>query len=97
MSTENPTGGATPEAGSGPTSPPPRHISAQLQRDEEIAAIKPPTGKKKAEQAKAVGQAVAKRALAKGLTKVTFDRGGYRYHGRVKALADGAREGGLEF
>ena len=55
------------------------------------------TGKKKAEQAKAVGQAVAKRALAKGLTKVTFDRGGYRYHGRVKALADGAREGGLEF
>jgi large subunit ribosomal protein L18 len=54
-------------------------------------------GKKKAEQAKAVGQAVAKRALAKGLTKVTFDRGGYRYHGRIKALADGAREGGLEF
>jgi large subunit ribosomal protein L18 len=55
------------------------------------------TGKKKTEQAKAVGQAVAKRALAKGLTKVTFDRGGYRYHGRIKALADGAREGGLEF
>ncbi len=54
-------------------------------------------GKKKAEQAKVVGQAVAKRALAKGLTKVTFDRGGYRYHGRIKALADGAREGGLEF
>ena len=54
-------------------------------------------GKKKTDQAKAVGQAVAKRALAKGLTKVTFDRGGYRYHGRVKALADGAREGGLEF
>ena len=54
-------------------------------------------GKKKAEQAKAVGQAVAKRALAKGLTQVTFDRSGYRYHGRVKALADGAREGGLEF
>ena len=54
-------------------------------------------GKKKAEQAKLVGQAVAKRALAKGLTKVTFDRGGYRYHGRVKALAEGAREGGLEF
>ncbi len=54
-------------------------------------------GKKKAEQAKVVGQAVAKRALAKGLTKVTFDRGGYRYHGRIKALAEGAREGGLEF
>ncbi len=54
-------------------------------------------GKKKAEQAKVVGQVVAKRALAKGLNKVTFDRGGYRYHGRIKALADGAREGGLEF
>ena len=54
-------------------------------------------GKKKAEQAKVVGQAVAKRALARGLTKVTFDRGGYRYHGRIKALADGAREGGVEF
>ncbi len=54
-------------------------------------------GKKKSEQAKLVGQAVAQRALAKGVNKVTFDRGGYRYHGRVKALADGAREGGLEF
>ena len=54
-------------------------------------------GKKKAEQAKLVGQTVAQRAKAKGVTQVTFDRGGYRYHGRVKALADGAREGGLEF
>jgi large subunit ribosomal protein L18 len=54
-------------------------------------------GKKKAEQAKLVGQAVAERAKAKGINQVTFDRGGYRYHGRVKALADGAREGGLEF
>ncbi len=54
-------------------------------------------GKKKAEQAKLVGQAVAERAKAKGISQVTFDRGGYRYHGRVKALADGAREGGLEF
>jgi large subunit ribosomal protein L18 len=40
---------------------------------------------------------VAERAKAKGLTQVVFDRGGYKYHGRVKALADGAREGGLEF
>jgi large subunit ribosomal protein L18 len=40
---------------------------------------------------------VARRALDKGLKKVVFDRGGYPYHGRVKALADGAREGGLEF
>jgi len=54
-------------------------------------------GKKKAEQAKLVGQIVAERAKAAGLTRVVFDRGGYRYHGRVKAVAEGAREGGLEF
>ena len=54
-------------------------------------------GKKKTEQAKLVGAAVATRARAKGVTRVVFDRGGYQYHGRVKALADGAREGGLEF
>lgn len=44
-----------------------------------------------------VGKLVAKRAVEKGISDVTFDRGGYRYHGRVKALADGAREGGLSF
>ena len=44
-----------------------------------------------------VGKAVAERAKAKGITQVVFDRGGYLYHGRVKALAEGAREGGLEF
>lgn len=54
-------------------------------------------GKKKTEQAKLIGMAVAERAKAKGITQAVFDRGGYRYHGRVKALADGAREGGLEF
>jgi len=54
-------------------------------------------GKKKSEQAHLVGKAVAERAKAKGISKVVFDRGGYRYLGRVKALADGAREGGLEF
>lgn len=47
--------------------------------------------------AKAVGQAVAKRAKDKGIETVTFDRGGYLYHGRVKELADGAREAGLNF
>lgn len=47
--------------------------------------------------AKAVGELVAKRAKDKGVTSVVFDRGGYIYHGRVKALADAAREGGLEF
>jgi large subunit ribosomal protein L18 len=47
--------------------------------------------------AKAVGKAIAERAKAKSITKVVFDRGGYLYHGRVKALADAAREAGLQF
>ena len=51
----------------------------------------------KTERARAVGKAVAERAKEKGISAVVFDRGGYMYHGRVKALADGAREGGLEF
>jgi len=54
-------------------------------------------GKKKSEQAHLVGKTLAERAKAKGISKVVFDRGGYRYLGRVKALAEGAREGGLEF
>jgi large subunit ribosomal protein L18 len=54
-------------------------------------------GKNKTEQAKLVGQVIAERAKAKGIVKVIFDRGGYQYFGRVKALAEGAREGGLEF
>ena len=49
------------------------------------------------EAAKEVGILVAKRAIEKGITQVVFDRGGYIYHGRVKELAEGAREGGLEF
>jgi large subunit ribosomal protein L18 len=49
------------------------------------------------EAARKVGQLIAKRALEKGLKRVVFDRGGYLYHGRVKALAEGAREGGLDF
>ena len=49
------------------------------------------------EAAKKVGRLVAERALAKGIEEVVFDRGGYIYHGRVKELADGAREGGLKF
>lgn len=44
-----------------------------------------------------VGHLIAKKALEKGIKRVVFDRGGYRYHGRVKALAEGARQGGLEF
>jgi large subunit ribosomal protein L18 len=54
-------------------------------------------GLKKSEQAKMIGQAVAERAKSQGIQTVVFDRGGYRYFGRVKALADGAREGGLQF
>ena len=49
------------------------------------------------ESAKQVGELVAKKALEKGIKEVVFDRGGYIYHGRVKELAEGAREGGLEF
>jgi large subunit ribosomal protein L18 len=48
-------------------------------------------------QAAAVGKLVAERAQAKGVKTVVFDRGGYKFHGRVKALADAAREGGLQF
>ena len=47
--------------------------------------------------AKAVGKLVAQRAIEKGVKDVVFDRGGYLYHGRIKALADAAREGGLKF
>ena len=54
-------------------------------------------GLKKIEQARLVGKIAAERAKSKGIEAVVFDRGGYRYSGRVKALADGAREGGLQF
>ncbi|HWQ45364.1 MAG TPA: 50S ribosomal protein L18 [Longilinea sp.] len=54
-------------------------------------------GLKKSEQARLVGKAVAERAKSNGITQVVFDRGGFRYFGRVKALADAAREAGLQF
>ena len=54
-------------------------------------------GLTKTEQAKLVGELLAKRALEHGEKKVAFDRGGYKYHGRVKSLAEAAQEGGLEF
>lgn len=54
-------------------------------------------GKNKKEQASLVGKAVAERAKDAGVSEVVFDRGGYLFHGRIKALADGAREGGLKF
>ncbi|MBC8171229.1 MAG: 50S ribosomal protein L18 [Anaerolineae bacterium] len=55
------------------------------------------TGKNKVDSARIVGKVVAERAKNAGVTKVVFDRGGYPYHGRVAALAEGAREAGLEF
>ena len=54
-------------------------------------------GQDKCEQAKKIGLLVAEKAKSSGITEVVFDRGGYLYHGRVKALSDGAREGGLQF
>ena len=65
-------------------------VSKELR--EELLAIKNPT-----ERYKKLGTLTAKRALEKNITTVVFDRNGYLYHGRVKALADGAREGGLKF
>lgn len=55
------------------------------------------SGKCKVEQATLVGKLLGKRASEKGITQVAFDRAGYKYHGRVKALAEGAREAGLDF
>lgn len=85
-----------------------RHIYAQIIDDEQghtlvaVSTLDPGlhnelADKDKSGQAKVVGQALAERAQAKGIRQVVFDRGGYKYHGRVKALADGARESGLEF
>ena len=51
----------------------------------------------KIEKAKLVGKLIAEKAVAKGITSVVFDRNGFLYHGRIKSLADGAREGGLTF
>src|SRR5256885_3155942 len=65
--------------------------------DKKAAAGEIPTEGKKAERAKRVGTLVAKRCLEKGIKKVVFDRAGYKYHGRVSAVATGAREAGLGF
>ena len=80
-----------------------KHVYAQIIDDANGVTVAEANSKslapsgKKTDQAKAVGAALAERALAAGIRRVVFDRGPYRYHGRVKALAEGAREGGLEF
>jgi large subunit ribosomal protein L18 len=79
------------------------HVYAQLIDDENgrtVAAastLQLASGKKDAEAAAAVGRAIAERAKAAGVTTAVFDRGGFLYHGRIKRLADAAREAGLEF
>ena len=86
----------------------PRHIYAQLTDAQGAKVIASAStvqnavkgelkGTGNVEAAKAVGRAIAERAKAAGVTKVAFDRAGFRYHGRIKALADAARESGLEF
>jgi large subunit ribosomal protein L18 len=69
-------------------------ILSASSREKDIAAL---TGVKKIEQAKLVGKLLATKCKEKGIEKVVFDRSGYKYHGRVKSLADAAREGGLKF
>ncbi|MGH7554747.1 MAG: 50S ribosomal protein L18 [Longimicrobiales bacterium] len=63
----------------------------------EIRALRSGEGGKKSSLSKAAGKLLAEKAKAAGITRVVFDRGGYQYHGRVAAFAEGAREGGLEF
>jgi len=78
-----------------------RHIYVQLIDDVAAATLaqasdREVTGEGKTARAKAVGELIAKRAKEAGIERVVFDRGGRQYHGRVAALADGAREGGLQ-
>jgi len=72
-----------------------KYIYAQIIDDEKGKTLV--STKEKLFRAKKAGQDIAKRAIEKKINKVVFDRGGYKYHGRVKALAEGAREGGLKF
>ena len=80
-----------------------KHIYAQVIDDvagRTLAASSTTTAKvdgAPTDQAKSVGLDIATKAKSAGVTQVTFDRGGFRYHGRIQAVADGAREGGLEF
>jgi large subunit ribosomal protein L18 len=73
------------------------HTIAQASSLEDVVTGRLSEGKTKSDQAKAVGMVIGERAKQAGITSVVFDRGGYKYHGRVKAVADGAREAGLDF
>ena len=84
----------------------PRHIYAQLIAEDGARVLASASTLDKdlrsgktgnADAAKAVGSLIAERGKAAGITRVAFDRSGFKYHGRIKALADAAREGGLEF
>jgi len=68
-------------------------LAAASSRDKEIASTKGT----KSELATLVGKSIAEKAVKAGVTTIAFDRGGYQYHGRIKCLAEGAREGGLKF
>ena len=78
-----------------------KHITAQIVDDTTGRTMMTVTSNalegKKSEKSVLVGKMIAEKAKAAGVSKVVFDRAGYKYHGRVKAVADGAREGGLEF
>jgi len=74
-----------------------KHIYAQLIDDEKGETLAAALGGSNVRTAGEVGKVLAEKALKLKIKKVVFDRGGYKYHGRVKALAEGAREGGLEF
>jgi large subunit ribosomal protein L18 len=83
-----------------------KHMYAQLVNDDlgvtivgvsDLSEGAQPDGGGKVGRAKGTGKLLAEKAKAAGISKVVFDRAGYRYHGRVQAVADGAREGGLEF
>ena len=69
-------------------------LASACSKEKEITSV---TGKKKSEVASLVGRHFAAACREKGIESVVFDRSGYKYHGRVKSLADGAREGGLKF
>ncbi len=74
-----------------------QHIYAQLIDDDKGKTMASAQGQANIKKAHEVGKLIAQQALEKKIEKVVFDRGGYKYHGRVKAVAEGAREGGLKF